>query len=177
MPERILPPLTPHERTLFQRELTEAEKRLPEVFAQAEQFTSQPGRTEEELDDAGEGAGFALSWVQQLRDLLARAPSVESPAPNEARVHSRVLVRHDSEVWYRIVFSSAPDVFAPDIAGSKLIEEWPDGLTTTFWGTPIADALLGRHPGDRSLIKLPAGETPITILDVHPGEPPGLLLA
>jgi hypothetical protein len=88
-------------------------------------------------------------------------------------------VRHDdgSEVWYRIVFSSTPGVFVPDVAGSKKLEEWPNGLTTTFWGTPIAEALLGRRPGDRSLIKSPTGETPITILDVQPGEPPGLLLA
>ena len=57
------------------------------------------------------------------------------------------------------------------------MDEWPDDLITAFWETPVAEALLGRRPGDRSRIKLPAGETPITILDVQPGEPPGLLLA
>jgi transcription elongation GreA/GreB family factor len=104
--------------------------------------------------------------AMKLRELIARAPFVSPPTPGEARLHSHVRVRPQDqrELWYRIVVSV-------EAVGPY------SGVTDVFWGSPVAEALVGKHPGDQSMIDAPAGETAITILEVRHQELPSDLAA
>jgi transcription elongation GreA/GreB family factor len=105
------PALTSREREMFERELIDVERRLPELRARGERLLALPDAevSKDELDDVIEDVGMLENWAIRLRELLARAPSISASAstPGEARLHSHVRVRlqDESEVWYRIVVS------------------------------------------------------------------------
>jgi transcription elongation GreA/GreB family factor len=161
-PHPAPPALTPAEQRAFARALADAEQRtLPAAQAHLEALASrrEAAPDPDEWEDANEALAFAEDRVRRLRELLARAPVIDSPPPAQARLNSRVRTRlpDGTECWYRIVLSAWE------------MERRPDQTDTT-WGAPIARALIGRRPGEHSVIRAPSGETAITILEVRHDE-------
>ncbi len=155
----LRPALTARERAAFEQDLEDAELReVPEARVRAKDALSRSYAeiSQDEFDDVMDNLSFAGQRVLWLKELLADAPTIDGPNPGVARLHSRVRVRSDdgTESSYRIVFPTESQVGLH-----------PEVMDVT-WRSGVAQALIGRRAGDRSVIKAPIGETRITILEV-----------
>lgn len=124
-------------------------KRLQDELATLERF---PQGAADSME-ASSPSQTRLRRIGELRAILETAVIAPSPAPHDDRVRfgARVKIRESNGniVEYRIVGVDEIDLADENIS----------------WRSPLASALLNKRAGERVLVRLPAGQQHLEILN------------
>jgi transcription elongation factor GreA len=119
------------------------------------------------MGDLSENAEWEMA-IQEQQKLTQRASEIEAELRVVELLEDAILpedtVCPGTFVRYRDLDSSSEHEIA-------ILGPWDtDGEQVVSYRAPLAAGLLGRHPGDRARIKLPAGELSVEVLAARPAE-------